>query len=335
MRPIREFVINRRDLTVAATAAAIGATTGLPGAPSAGFAAESDQNKMPAFAPPKGAVDCHVHVFDPRFPFDESRSYTPRPASIVDLQALHSRLGIERTILVQPSVYGTDNRCLVDALSKLGPKVARGIAVIDATTVTDDELTALQSAGVVGVRVNLSTKGEGRAAAAVAAVSETAARVAPFDFVIQVYVEIPLVEALENTVAASPVPVVFDHFGGAKAELGVNQRGLDALRRLLASGKAWVKMSAPYRASGKSPDYPDVAPIARALIEANEDRLVWASDWPHTGGGAERRGRKATDIEPFRSIDDAHELALLSTWTKSSAVHKKILVDNAVSLFRF
>ncbi|RAI44333.1 amidohydrolase family protein [Rhodoplanes roseus] len=284
---------------------------------------------------PDGAVDCHVHVFDPRRPFAAERTYTPGPATVADLTAFLRGLSLTRAVLVQPSVYGDDNRALVDALQALGPATARGVAVIDPDRVTDDGLRELARAGVTGVRVNLHTRGEDREKAAVDAVARTVRRVAPFDMAVQIYTELALVAALEETIAASPVPVVLDHFAGAQAEAGPAQPGFSAVLRLLDAGRAWVKLSAAYRAARDAPDYPSLAAIAHALIAANPDHLVWASDWPHTGGGAGRAARSPTDIEPFRTIDDAGALALLASWTHDDAVHRRILVDNPVRLFRF
>ncbi len=285
------------------------------------------------FPLPAGATDCHCHIFEPaNFPYAAERRYTPGQATLDDERAFHASLGTSRVVLVQPSVYGSDNRCLVDGLTKLGPSVARGIAVIDTATVTDDELAALQKAGVVGIRVNLQVKGEGRVAAAVNAVSKAMSRVAPLGFVVQIYVDLQLVSALADTINASPVPVVLDHFGGAQAGLGLDQPGFAALQQLLGTGKAYVKLSAPYRASHDAPDYGDLAPIAQALIRSNRDRLVWASDWPHTGSGA---ARKPGEVEPFRAVDDNRTLALLSGWAGDADTHRRILVDNAARLFCF
>jgi predicted TIM-barrel fold metal-dependent hydrolase len=285
-----------------------------------------------------GAVDCHVHVFDPRFPFVAGRSYTPGTATVADLQAHLAGLGVDRTVLIQPSVYGDDNRALLDALDKLGPTTARGIAVIDPAAVTNQQLRALRDAGVTGVRVNLHTKGEDRGQAAVAAVAQTARRVAAFDMVVQIYADLALVAALEETIAASPVPVVLDHFAGARVEPGRPEQvppGQAALLRLLGDGRVWIKLSAPYRAGRQAPDYPELVPLAHTLVATNPDRLVWASDWPHTGGGTERAGRKPTDIEPFRRVDDARTLALLAAWAGNDTTLTKILVDNPARLFRF
>ncbi|MGW1420159.1 amidohydrolase family protein [Bradyrhizobium manausense] len=286
--------------------------------------------------PPAGTTDCHVHVFEPdRFPFAEPRTYTPGAASVTDLQSFRRGLGVDRLVLVQPSVYGDDNRCLLNGLRELGPGISRGIAVIDPDRIRDADLTKLTQGGVVGVRVNLNVKGEDRAAAAVAAVAKTMARVARPGLAVQIYVDLPLVEPLAETITASPVPVILDHFAGAKAALGPEQPGFATLLRLLDTGKVWVKLSAAYRASQRAPDYDDVAVLARTLIAANPERLIWASDWPHTGGGAERRERKPGEIEPFRQVDDAHLLSLLSSWTDDASIDRKILVDNPARLYGF
>jgi predicted TIM-barrel fold metal-dependent hydrolase len=285
---------------------------------------------------PAGATDSHVHVFDPaRFPYDTARDYTPGVADLDALENLRTRLGISRLVLVQPSVYGTDNSCLLDALQRLTPRVARAIAVIDPATITDDDLHTLQRLGVVGVRVNLNVKGRGDAAPAVRALSQTLARVTPFGLIAQIYVDLALLDALSETIGAATVPVLLDHFAGAQAQLGLNQPGFASLHRLLATGKVWIKLSAPYRASHQEPDYPDLTPTARELIRNKPDRMVWASDWPHTGSGAQRAGRRSTDVEPFRVVDDAHVLELLAYWAGNEATYRRILVDNPQRLYGF
>ncbi len=285
---------------------------------------------------PVGAVDCHVHVFDgTRFPFSEKRSYTPGLATVADLRAHLDGLGIDRVVLVQPSVYGADNACLLDALGQLGPDTARAIAVVDPASVTDAELAALKEAGVVGVRVNLATQGENRGDAAVEAVVRATERVAGHGLAVQIFADMPLLDPLESTLASAPVPIILDHFAGAKAAEGTGQPGFAALERLLAAGNVWVKLSAPYRASDAAPDYDDLQPIIAAMLTANADRLVWASDWPHTGGGRDRATRKPTDIEPFREIDDAHVLAQLAVFIPDAAQRQRVLVTNPAELFGF
>ncbi|TCT04583.1 amidohydrolase family protein [Aquabacter spiritensis] len=285
-------------------------------------------------AVPPRACDCHVHVFDPaRFPLAAGRAYTPGAARLDALEALMADLGIARAVLVQPSVYGADNSCLLAALAGLGPR-GRGVIVVDPAQVTDADLRAFHQAGARGVRINLESRGETRAAAARAAFAAAAERVAGHGFVLQIYADLALLPALADDIARAGAPVVLDHFAGARAERGLDQPGFAELRDLLATGQVWVKLSAPYRAS-QQPDHADLAPIARALIAARPDRLVWASDWPHTGGGASRAQRGADAVEPFRAIDDKGNLAMLAHWCGAGPVFDRILADNAARLFDF
>ena len=219
--------------------------------------------------PPAGTTDCRVHVFDSgRFHYAEPRTYTPGTASVGDLQSFQRGLGVDRLVLVQPSVYGDDNRCLLDALRELGRDVSRGIAVVDPARIGDADLRALAQSGVVGVRVNLNVKGEDRATAAVAAVARAMSCVAGTGLAVQIYVDLPLVEPLADTIATTRVPVILDHFAGARAALGPEQPGFATLLRLFDTGKVWIKLSAGYRASQRAPDYEDVAALARTLISA-------------------------------------------------------------------
>jgi 2-pyrone-4,6-dicarboxylate lactonase len=294
------------------------------------------RSSVPCVAVPHGACDCHVHVFDPaHFPYAPERTYTPGVATVENLNRFRQSLGLSRVVLVQPSVYGTDNQCLLNALSVLGPEVARGVAVIDPETVSDVALQDLYDAGVRAVRVNLESKGERSSGLALSAISATAERVTPFGMAVQVYGDLRLIADIAEDIAQLRVPLILDHFGGAKAALGVDQYGFRALTELLRAGAIWVKLSGVYRASQAKPTFSDIRPIAEALIEANPERLVWASDWPHTGGLAERAARQPTEIEPFQRIDDAYVLDLLAEWAGDPARHHRILVGNAAKLFDF
>jgi predicted TIM-barrel fold metal-dependent hydrolase len=328
-------ILNRRQ-AIAAGAMMVGRLCGVTSLLFEGQAKAAEAVAMKSFAIPDGAIDSHVHVFSPvRFPYSNSSTYTPGEANLQDLNALRARLRISRLVLVQPSVYGTDNRCMLDAVAQLGPEVARSIAVIDATSITDLQLHELQRLGVVGVRANLSVKRDIDGPRAISEISQLLARVADFGLGLQVYVALSMIDTLAEAIADARVPIVLDHFAGAQARLGLDQPGFAALRQLLASGKVWIKLSAPYRASQQGPDFPDVIPLARALIDANPEHLVWGSDWPHTGGGARRGDSTANDIEPFLSVDDSRCLDLLSTWAGDRAVHRKILVENPERLYRF
>jgi predicted TIM-barrel fold metal-dependent hydrolase len=148
------------------------------------------------------------------------------------------------------------------------------------------------------------------------------------------YVGTPVISAIKDLVHASPVPVVFDHFGGAQASLGLSQPGFGDLLQLVRSGRAYVKISGAYRASAQAPDYPDIAPFARALISANPRRIVWGTDWPHPDS-SQKPGRLATDVAPLYTIDDGRILNLLAAWVPDPAAQRLILVENPARLYRF
>lgn len=291
------------------------------------------------FAIPPGACDCHVHVFDPeRLPYSPTRTYTPGPASLDDLLAFEGRIGMSRCVIVQPSVYGTDNGCLLAALKRLDDR-ARGVAVIDPERTPDRELDALGEAGVRSVRINLKTQGETDPAAAARALAATSRRVAGRGWSIQVYTGLSILAALKDDIVRLPVPLVVDHFGGARGEGGAGQPGFADLIQLLQSANVYLKLSAPYRSSSREPSYEDMTGIARALIDAAPARLVWASDWPHTGGGLaesrDRSDRGVADIEPFRQVDVPRLLASLADWSGDATTWRRILVDNPAALYGF
>jgi predicted TIM-barrel fold metal-dependent hydrolase len=284
----------------------------------------------PSFTVPRGACDCHVHIFGPdeKFPLAADRLYTPGPASIADLKALHQAIGIERVVIVHPSPYGCDNSCTVDALRQLGNR-ARAVAVIDEAT-TDAALAEMHDAGVRGVRVNLESFGESDPAVGGRALQWAADRVAALGWHVQTYTNIKVLAPLHDLVLQLPTTVVVDHFGRAQAAGGVAQPGFAELLSLLRSGKVYVKVSAAYRISQQA-GYPDAAPIARAMIEANPDRVIWGTDWPHPG--AAKRDPKV--IERFRPEDDGAALNRLASWTRDAGELKKLLADNPQRLYDF
>jgi predicted TIM-barrel fold metal-dependent hydrolase len=150
---------------------------------------------------------------------------------------------------------------------------------------------------------------------------------------VQLNTNLAIIAALKDLVAAAPIPVVFDHFGGAKAALGLQQPGFADLVELVRSGKAYVKISAAYRVGEQAPDYADVVPLAQALIAANADRVVWGTDWPHPTGTPP--GGKPTDVAPLLQIDDGRLLNQLPMWAPDPAIRQKILVDNPARLYGF
>ena len=286
------------------------------------------------FDVPAGACDCHTHIHgDPeKFPFYPGRVYTPEPASPEEMSALHKALHIERVVIVTPSVYGPDNSATLFGIKARGPS-ARGVAVIDDKT-SESDLDALQQAGFRGIRLNLATGGVNDPNVGRTRFAAAVDRMKTRGWHVQLYTTLPMITAIKDQVASSPVPAVFDHFGGAQAELGVEQPGFSDLLDLVKSGKAYVKISGAYRASKLAPDYPDVAPLAKALISANPDRIVWGSDWPHPDS-VTPPGRKVTDVTPLYQIDDGRLLNQLPVWAPDTAIRKKILVDNPARLYGF
>jgi predicted TIM-barrel fold metal-dependent hydrolase len=286
------------------------------------------------FEVPAGACDCHTHIFgDPeKFPLVPARTYTPETALPEEMAELHKRLKIERVVIVTPSVYGTDNSSTLYGIKARGA-AARGVAVIGEET-PESELDALGRAGVCGVRLNLATFGVNDPAIARQRVQATAERIRGRKWHVQIFTNAALIAAVKDVVAASPVPVVFDHFGGARAELGIDQPGFAELVALVNSGRAYVKISGAYRASKLAPDYSDVLPLAKALIGANPDRILWGTDWPHPNA-VTPPGRKPTEVTPLLDIDDGRLLNELAVWAPDPAIRRKILVDNPARLYGY
>jgi len=287
-----------------------------------------------AFDVPAGACDCHTHIFGDaaRYAFAATRVYTPEPALVDEMRQLHRALHMDRVVVVQPSVYGTDNTCTVDALRQLGAR-ARGVAVVDDKT-SDAALDDLHRAGVRGIRINLETAGITDPSAARQRLQNAIALAQRRRWHIQVNTRLTVIDALHEQLAASPVTIVVDHFGGAQAAAGVAQPGFNALIDLVRSGRAYVKISGAYRSSRQAPDFPDVAPLAKALIAANPRRIVWGTDWPHPDS-TPVRGRAATDIAPLLRVDDGRLLNQLVVWAPEREQRRRILVDNAAELYGF
>lgn len=283
---------------------------------------------------PAGACDCHTHVFgDPqRFPFWEGRTYTPEPASVEEMSALHRALRMDRVVIVQPSVYGTDNACTLDALRQLGAR-ARGVAVIDETT-SEARLDEMDRGGIRGIRLNLETFGQSDPAAVRQRFHTAVQRIGGRKWHIQMYTRLEVIEGLQNDIQAAPIPVVFDHFGGAQARLGPGQAGFGTLLSLVRTGKAYVKLSGAYRISTEGPEFADVTPLAKELISANPHRIFWGSDWPHTDT-APLPVRSAADITPLQQIDDGRSLNLLAIWAGDSGLRRTILVENPARLYGY
>jgi predicted TIM-barrel fold metal-dependent hydrolase len=307
------------------------------------FASASQPSTPVNFDVPRGACDCHSHIFgDPqKFPFATPRSYTPEIASVDEMRALHRTLHMQRAVIVQTSVYGTDGRCTIDAVKQMAPN-ARGVIAIAENT-TNEQLDDLYRSGIRGIRVDMDTS------AGVVVNDFVGAKRLPFDpevarqrvkaaierikgrpLHLEISTHLPVIEAIKDVVMASPVPISLNHFGGAQAAQGVNQPGFDTLLGLLHSRKAYVKISGPYRISKQAPDYPDVTPFAKAIIAANPRGVIWGTDWPHPAAS----DRPITEVTSFWQIDDGRDFNQLATSTDASQL-KLILVDNPARLYGF
>ena len=277
---------------------------------------------------PDAACDCHVHLIGPQphYPMAPQREYTPGPASLDDLRAHLTRLGLQRAVLVQPSVYGTDNRCLLEGLSLLDG-AGRGVAVppTDASVAT---LRELHARGVRGVRINLQSSGDNDPGTARSLLSKWSVRVADLGWHVQLYVAPQLVDALADDLATQPTPVVLDHFAMVSSPPDdASAPGL-VLPDLLRTGRVHIKLSAPYRLA-----LPRVAASwAARLLEAAPTAVVWGSDWPHTGRAA---GKSAYDISPYRTVTQRDLADGLSAWLPTPMVMRRVLVDNPARLYDF
>lgn len=273
----------------------------------------------PARPLPPLACDSHMHIFDPRFAPSPHWQRTPPDAPVAAYRRLQQRLGTQRTVVVTPSTYGTDNACTLDALDQLGDG-ARGVAVV-AQDVGDAELDRLHARRVRGLRVNFVTPqswGE-TTPQMLATLARKAARLPLWH--IQVFMHPEQIVALESVLAALPVPLVIDHLGRIDPDGGPSADGYGALRRLLDGGNTWVKLSGAYMRS-TAPAYADTLVLAQALVRAAPERLVWGSDWPHTTAAP-------------GTVNDADLVDLLRAWAGSDAAMDRILVDNPARLYGF
>lgn len=308
-------------------------TMGQPavGADAATHAIAAPRVSPPRQVPPAGSCDCHVHVLDPeRFRYQDNRRYTPGVATITDLRTMHSALGVERVVVVQNSVYGTDNACLLDALRQLRD-AARGVAVIAPTT-TGAEIEELDRAGVRGVRINLTVTNTSDTRAAAGAL-RVSARIPP-TWHLHLNAELSLITALYREIAELPNSVVLDHFAHARAEAGPWQPGVAEVIALMRAKQAVVKFSGLHQVSGQT-DYADVSAIARVYAEAAPDQVIWGSDWPHTGGISRPADQGADVLEPFRPEDDGRNFDLLAEWVPDPWMRRRILVDTPARLYGF
>lgn len=271
---------------------------------------------------PKGACDCHAHLFGPatQYPYQPDRSYIPPDASFDSYQHMLSVMGFDRAVLVQPSVYGTDNRRLIDGLqhAQACNLEWRGITVLNTDT-SDEEIARLHELGVRGIRINMLFRG-GIDFDAVTALSE---RIAQWNWHVQCLIDVSNFNDLAHTLDRLPVSKVIDHMGHMPVSKGINDPGFKHLLDRIEKGDTWVKLSGPNRMTLKaSAPYQDVDPFFHELTRRNSDRCVFGTDWPHVQlpGPMPNDGDLVDEL--LRLIDDPATL-------------EKVLVHNPTKLYDF
>lgn len=281
--------------------------------------------RAPRTAFPSKACDTHAHICGPEnvFPYTDERIYTPADSTLRDYLHLLSALGVERAVLVQPSVYGTDNRALLDALARI-KKGLRGIAVVDFDGATRD-IRAMDEAGIRGVRLNVVDHSGERNVVPVEDVRRLAETIAPFGWHIEFLVNLDEAPRFAAAIEGLPVDVVVGHLGYPRSGAGSwpGTASFDAFLRLFETGRCWVKLTGPYRISS-APDlpYPDVVPLARRLAAVNPERLLWGTDWPH--------------VMMKKPMPNDGDLAdLIANWLPDAGLRERVLVTNPASLYRF
>src|SRR5271156_3571410 len=264
----------------------------------------STGTESPKLKAPPNACDCHMHIYDSRFPVAPTAKLRPGNATVDDYRRLQKRLGTTRNVVVTPSTYGTDNSCTLDAMAKLGAR-ARGVAVVD-TSVTDAELKRLNDLGVRGIRFNLVQSG----ATTVDMIEPLSKRVNDLGWHVQIHMLGGQIVEIADLLQRLPSPIVFDHRARIPEPAGLDHPAFALVLKLIEKGRTWVKLSGAYM-DGKvgPPAYADVSKVAKAYVKASPERMVWGSDWPHP--------TEKADAKP----DDAILFDLLPNWAPDETVH--------------
>jgi len=279
--------------------------------------------RKPKITLPKLACDTHAHILGPiaRYAYSPARVYTPPDCLLSDYQQMLATLGVERAVLVQPSVYGSDNTVMLNTMQAAGGAF-RGVAVVE-DHIADAELAKLNAAGVRGVRVNIvDVKDRKPGTLPMAELTALAKRIAPLGWHMEFLMHCDEFADMDRTFADFPVDIVLGHLGYMKADKGLNDPGFQALLRLMKAGKAWVKFTGPYRISTQAMPHADTSAYAHALIAANAQRVLWGSDWPHV-------------MVKSAMPNDGDLCDLLSAWIPDAATREQVLVNNPATLYGF
>jgi predicted TIM-barrel fold metal-dependent hydrolase len=278
----------------------------------------SSGTNLPKLKMPADACDCHHHIYDGKFPIAPSATLKPGDAKAADYQALQKRIGTTRSVVVQPSTYGTDNSCTLDGMAQLGP-ASRGVAVVD-ISVADAELKRLHGLGIRGIRFNLVQAG----ATTVDMLEPLSKRVADLGWHVQIHQTGDGIVKLQDVLQKVASPVVFDHMGRIPKDVGVDHPAYPVIARLIDKGRAWVKISGAYMDTKVGPPtYLDSTKLAQAFVKLAPQRMVWGSDWPHPTAKDDDKPNDATLVD------------LLSEWAPDEATRRRILVENPAELYGF
>ena len=279
--------------------------------------------RKPNIVLPRGSIDTHVHVFEPGYPLSPSRGYNPPDSTLADLEHLHATLGIDRVVFTQPSIYGTDNSAILDAMLALNaatPNRARAVVAIT-MDISDDELAALDASGVRGVRLNTDNKGG--MPLEMNEIPDLAARISPFGWHIEFLFPGKDIVELMPVFAGLTVPMSIGHFAYQAATAGVGAPGFKALLELMRRGNTWMKISGANRVSETDlPPYDDVKPMAHALIAAAPECIMWGTDWPHPNKYV---------VNP----NDGDLVDAFGDWVTDPDMRRKIMVDTPAAFYRF
>jgi predicted TIM-barrel fold metal-dependent hydrolase len=279
--------------------------------------------RRPLFKLPSGSIDCHAHICGPEnlFPYSSNRIYTPHNALLTDYESLLSCLGVDRAVLVQPSIYGEDNSALIQAI-QTNPEKFRGVAVVN-EAISEIEIERLHSIGIRGVRCNIVDLADAKGVLPLTNLKKLAEKIAPWGWHIELLMHVNEFSDIATSFHNFPVQIVLGHLGYQSCQLGIHTKGFQGLLALMREGRAWVKFTAPYRISTFSQmPYDDVHLFAQTILENNPHQIVWGTDWPHV-------------MVKHAMPNDADLCDLFFNWVADESLRELILIKNPERLYGF